>query len=282
METKQDEIRFTTSDPKEMLGKYLPNRVVKKWTEDFVDEDTSEVVSVERNELLFERGTLITQDVLAQINFAIAAGDITEVEVSNQQRLAFEHKNTAQYPFSATAIVDGKKVKFLLYAQSIANVLEILRDYIELNFSNGFDILQVKVMDHCIILNDTLKSIDEPVKTSDFDEEGDDDEENAKDGKTKKFYQILVKILYKTHMNNDEQENEETCTFIVKTLDIDHAMNVIQLYLNTQEQEIEREHIKNHREYERKEMTLSIEKAGPYAVHYFVPKDFSLAYSIQQ
>lgn len=67
IETKNNEIRYFTSDPQKMLNKYLAQRVLKTWTEDFIDEDTSEVVSIERNELLFQRGTLIDQDVLAQI-----------------------------------------------------------------------------------------------------------------------------------------------------------------------------------------------------------------------
>lgn len=65
IETKNNEIRYFTSDPKKMLNKYLVQRVLKTWTEDFIDEDTNEVVSIERNELLFQRGILIDQDVLA-------------------------------------------------------------------------------------------------------------------------------------------------------------------------------------------------------------------------
>ena len=64
--TRKDEIRYTTSDPKKMLGRFLSCNVVKKWIEDFVDK-SGQVQSVERNELLFEKGTYISQDILAQI-----------------------------------------------------------------------------------------------------------------------------------------------------------------------------------------------------------------------
>ena len=40
VETKNNEIRYFTSDPKKMLNKYLAQRVLKTWTEDFIDEDT--------------------------------------------------------------------------------------------------------------------------------------------------------------------------------------------------------------------------------------------------
>jgi DNA-directed RNA polymerase subunit beta len=44
------------------VGKRLAARVLRTWMEDFVDEDTGEVVSIERNEVLLERDTTITED----------------------------------------------------------------------------------------------------------------------------------------------------------------------------------------------------------------------------
>ena len=61
IETRKTEIRYKTSDPTKMLNKWIASRVLKTYTEDFVDEDTNEVVSIERNEILFDRGTLIDQ-----------------------------------------------------------------------------------------------------------------------------------------------------------------------------------------------------------------------------
>ena len=40
VKTRKDEIRFKTDDPKRMLNKYICARVLKTWTEDFVDKDT--------------------------------------------------------------------------------------------------------------------------------------------------------------------------------------------------------------------------------------------------
>ena len=47
VKTRKDEIRFKTDDPKRMLNKYICARVLKTWTEDFVDEDTGELLSIE-------------------------------------------------------------------------------------------------------------------------------------------------------------------------------------------------------------------------------------------
>lgn len=62
IETRKTEIRYRTSDPERMLGRFIARRALKTWTEDFVDKDTDEIISIERNEILFERGTYIDSD----------------------------------------------------------------------------------------------------------------------------------------------------------------------------------------------------------------------------
>ena len=49
------------------IGRRLAARVLKSWNEDFVDEDTGEVVSIERNEVIMERETEITEDNVQEI-----------------------------------------------------------------------------------------------------------------------------------------------------------------------------------------------------------------------
>ncbi|KAA6326306.1 hypothetical protein EZS27_024567 [termite gut metagenome] len=89
IETRKNEIRFQTRTSKEMLGKYLAENLRRVWMEDFVDEDTGETVSMERSEMIGERGALIDQDLLSRILFFLESKDIESVEVSNQQRKAF-------------------------------------------------------------------------------------------------------------------------------------------------------------------------------------------------
>ncbi|MCF0201874.1 MAG: DNA-directed RNA polymerase subunit beta, partial [Bacteroidaceae bacterium] len=57
-----DEVKTTKKALKECLGKKLAARVLKTWTEDFVDEDTGEVVSIERNDVILDRNTEITTE----------------------------------------------------------------------------------------------------------------------------------------------------------------------------------------------------------------------------
>ena len=57
-----EEVKTTKANLKKMKGRKLAARVLKSWTEDFVDEDTGEVVSIERNETVIERETEIDDE----------------------------------------------------------------------------------------------------------------------------------------------------------------------------------------------------------------------------
>ncbi|MFZ7106884.1 MAG: DNA-directed RNA polymerase subunit beta, partial [Bacteroidota bacterium] len=62
-----DEFKVTKSGIKSVLNRRLAARVLKSWVEDFVDEDTGEVVSIERNEVIIERETVLEEHHLDQI-----------------------------------------------------------------------------------------------------------------------------------------------------------------------------------------------------------------------
>ncbi len=62
-----EEVKTTKKDLKKAVGRKLAARVLKTWTEDFVDEDTGEVVSIDRNEVLLERDHIIEEDDIETI-----------------------------------------------------------------------------------------------------------------------------------------------------------------------------------------------------------------------
>ncbi len=62
-----EEIKVNKKNMKVAIGRRLAARVLKSWNEDFVDEDTGEVVSIERNEVIMERETEITEDNVQEI-----------------------------------------------------------------------------------------------------------------------------------------------------------------------------------------------------------------------
>ncbi|MTI32997.1 DNA-directed RNA polymerase subunit beta [Xanthovirga aplysinae] len=57
-----EEVEATADELKKVVGRKLAARVLRTWTEDFVDEDTGEVVSIDRNEVLLERDSILSED----------------------------------------------------------------------------------------------------------------------------------------------------------------------------------------------------------------------------
>ncbi len=57
-----DEIKVSKAALKKVVGRRLAARVLRTWIEDYVDEDTGEVVSIERNEILLERETVLEKN----------------------------------------------------------------------------------------------------------------------------------------------------------------------------------------------------------------------------
>lgn len=57
-----DEIKVSRQTLKKVVGRRLAARVLRSWIEDFVDEDTGEVVSIERTEVILERETTIENE----------------------------------------------------------------------------------------------------------------------------------------------------------------------------------------------------------------------------
>jgi DNA-directed RNA polymerase subunit beta len=66
-----EEVKVSKAGLKRVVGRKLAARVLRTWIEDFVDEDTGEVVSIERNEVILERDTTIGED---HIDIIVDAG----------------------------------------------------------------------------------------------------------------------------------------------------------------------------------------------------------------
>ena len=62
-----DEVKVTKAGLKRAIGRPLAARVLKTWVEDFVEEDTGEVVSIERTEVILERETVLEKEHIDMI-----------------------------------------------------------------------------------------------------------------------------------------------------------------------------------------------------------------------
>jgi len=83
-----DEVKVSKTGLKKYVGRRLAARVLKKWVEDFVDEDTGEVVSIDRNEIMLERETMLEEE---HIDFIIEA-DVKSIILAKE-----DASNNADY-----------------------------------------------------------------------------------------------------------------------------------------------------------------------------------------
>ena len=90
-----DEVKVSKAGLKKVVGRKLAARVLKSWVEDFVDEDTGEVVSIERNEVIMERETILQDDHIDTIVDAGVKSVILHKEDANSNDYAIIY-NTLQ------------------------------------------------------------------------------------------------------------------------------------------------------------------------------------------
>lgn len=120
---------ITTHDPKQMLGKYLVKPLVKKWTEDFIDEDTGQIVSVERSETLYGP-CHIDKDTLSELMFFIQSGDVKDVEVCEMNIADMQLFISHYYnPYLVELIRNAEKYTFAVQAQDIPQAIDIAAEF---------------------------------------------------------------------------------------------------------------------------------------------------------
>jgi DNA-directed RNA polymerase subunit beta len=90
-----DEIKVSKATLKKVVGRRLAARVLKSWIEDFVDEDTGEVVSIERNEVIIDRETILENEHIDEIVDSGAKNILLHKEISNANDFAIIY-NTLQ------------------------------------------------------------------------------------------------------------------------------------------------------------------------------------------
>lgn len=90
-----EDVKVTKKNLKDAIGRKLAGNVMKTWNEDFADEDTGEVVSIERNEIVVERETELTADNID----AILESGVSSILLHKEEEMANKYSiifNTLQ------------------------------------------------------------------------------------------------------------------------------------------------------------------------------------------
>ena len=90
-----EEIKVSKAALKKIIGRKLAARVLNSWYEDFVDEDTGEVISIERNEVILDRDTLINKENIELILESNTKSVLINKELDDKSEYAIIH-NTLQ------------------------------------------------------------------------------------------------------------------------------------------------------------------------------------------
>ncbi len=208
LRTRYDEMRLRTLNPKTMLDCYLVEPAKRAYKEDFIDESTGEIATVERNEIVEQAGTLITQDVLARLKFFIDAGELKEVLVSNQKRQGARVNYNALVPYTVTLKpFSGSTIKLLVRANSLQMALQIAEDYGDYIIAGYYRVKSAKKEDNFYI-------IDYPAK---------DKEENA----APDVYYKIDAVISITKADGTELVKGSAETFLLPSPDADEARKLI-------------------------------------------------------
>ena len=90
-----EEVKVSKASLKKIIGRKLAARVLNSWYEDFVDEDTGEVISIERNEVILDRDTIIDKENIELILESNTKSVLINKEVDDKSEYAIIH-NTLQ------------------------------------------------------------------------------------------------------------------------------------------------------------------------------------------
>ena len=107
-----NEVKVTKTGLKRNMGRQLAARVLKSWIEDFVDEDTGEVVSVERNEIVLDRNTILEEEHIDLIIDSGAATILLHKEEAHVGDYAIIHNTLQKDPCNS-----AKEAVIYIYRQ---------------------------------------------------------------------------------------------------------------------------------------------------------------------
>lgn len=242
--------QIITTDPATCIGKTLLKPILKTWTEDFVDEETGEVVQIERNEELVSAGTLITLDTITQIRFFMSEGSCGSVMVGEQCRRGSFYKENCRRTYLYTLNNNDSKVTLYLAAADDEMAVQIGHDFAELvcNGSCWFDSLK----------RTNLIFVPLPEYAPEEDNEG--------EPIVRQFFQVVVSVKF---ANNPKPVQARYLTYAKNA---DEASETIRVF---------RKGIRSKTEQE-EETSIEAEKilkVSPIEVTYIVPELFFQQYA---
>ncbi len=244
-DARVNEVVEVTSDLRSMRGKRLRESLTRKWTEDFIDSETKELVTIEREEVILKKGIFLDDNAIQTIMFHQQAGEINEVVVTNQMRRG-DCWDGPFTPFVVKGNVDNIPRKFLLWADGCENAIVCTKDFVELVGCDYYQVSEVKKLGGRIIY--------------------DDDSMTDKEKERCSWFQVFVDIIDYDMDNDGAFASKTTRKFLVFAYDADSASAIANKEIT--------ESFKN----EKQPDEIKVSKITPFACDYMIDFDFCMAY----
>ena len=149
-----------TNKPEEMMHKYLAENAVKTWTEDFVDEETGEPISIEHHEVIFEKGTYIDESLWPKLLFSIQAEELKTVKVC--EKMPLTKRDNMQVRRYIVKLSDGlhKSNIYTTSEKTPEDAVQMVCDYYSVygipTLSGNFSVSESSVTGWCLLYKEDL------------------------------------------------------------------------------------------------------------------------------
>lgn len=245
--------------PKEGIGMFLAERVLKTWHEDFVDQDTQEIVSIERNEVLYDRDKKVDSKMAKDIE----EYGITEICVTNTPGRAEELRTFCRLGHVKVTMKGITKTGVVICrAESIRQAMDLAADYTEGateevfgEHCSNFHITDVEILNDITFIGRTAADIKAEQEALEKD----------KDTPVKMPFKVLATYARAEEWIENTSNKDawvKKRKFVAWAHDIKDARNIVTAWIK---KDVETEVGDNKRE------TLVIVAATPFTVHTYLP-----------
>lgn len=200
-----------TSDPKEMLGKYLAEWPEKTWTEELTDEDTGEVTTVERRETVFMWNGELTKTLVSKIMFFIETGEIQSVKVCDMAFPDFKYEPMSWLGvFTVVLHSNCEDKRYCVRAKCVEDAIQMALEYgaVYGGLTGYVYVRSVKIEGFDV-------EDDSGMKWDDFYQDDDDEE----DDDWKSYYRVKGVLKYYDTSLNKAQKDESDLLLSLRGLD---------------------------------------------------------------
>lgn len=245
---------------KDGIGMFLAEHVCKKWMEDFVDEDTQEIISIERSQVLYDRDSRVDSEMVKDIE----EYGIKEIVVTNTPGRAEELRQFYRLVHvKVTMKSSGSKTGVVICrAESMRQAIDLATDYTEGateevfgEHASSFHILDVEMLDNLTFIGRTAADIQAEQEALEKD----------KDAPVKMPFKVQATYA-RADMWVDGTNNKEAWVkkrkFVCWAHDIKDARSIVTAWIK---KDTQTEVGANNRE------TLVIVAANPFTVHTYLP-----------